>query len=45
MKTIHSLIKATLGAVVLLSVVGCEKNLYDEQAYEEFIKYNSPVDS
>lgn len=45
MKTIHSLIKVALGAVVLLGAVGCSKNLYDEEQYEEYIKYNSPVDS
>lgn len=45
MKTIHSLMKATLGAVVLLAAVSCTTNYYDEQKYEEYIKYNSPVDS
>ena len=45
MKTIHSLIKVALGAVVLLSAVGCKTNLYDEEQYEKYRKYNSPVDS
>ena len=45
MKTTHSLIKVVLGAMVLLGAVGCSKNLYDEEQYEEYIKYNSPVDS
>ena len=45
MKTIHSLIKVALGAVVLLGAVGCSKDLYNEEQYEEYVKYNSPVDS
>ena len=45
MKTTHSLIKVVLGALVLLGVVSCSKDLYDEEQYEEYIKYNSPVDS
>lgn len=45
MKTIHSLIKIALGVVVLLGTVSCDKNLYNEEQYEEYIKYNSPVDS
>jgi LruC domain-containing protein len=45
MKTIHSLMKATLGAVVLLATVSCTTDYYDEKKYEQYIKYNSPVDS
>ena len=45
MKTTHSLIKVALGAMVLLGTVCCSKDLYDEEQYEEYIKYNSPVDS
>ena len=45
MKTTRSLIKVVLGAMMLLSAVCCSKNLYDEEKYEEYIKYNSPVDS
>ena len=41
----HSLIKTTLGAMALLSIVACTTNYYDEEKYEEYIKYNSPVDS
>ena len=41
----HSLIKTTLGAMVLLSSMACTTNYYDEEKYEEYIKYNSPVDS
>ena len=42
---IHSLIKTALGAMVLLSAMACTTNYYDEEKYEEYIKYNSPVDS
>ena len=45
MKTTHSLIKVALGALVLLGAVSCSKDLYNEEQYEEYIKYNSPVDS
>ena len=45
MKTTHSLIKVVLGALVLLGAVSCSKDLYNEEQYEEYIKYNSPVDS
>jgi LruC domain-containing protein len=41
----HSLIKTALGAMVLLSAMACTTNYYDEEKYEEYIKYNSPVDS
>ena len=41
----HSLIKTALGAMALLSTVACTTNYYDEEKYEEYIKYNSPVDS
>lgn len=41
----HSLIKTALGAMVLLSMMACTTNYYDEEKYEEYIKYNSPVDS
>ena len=41
----HSLIKTTLGAMVLLSAMACTTNYYDEEKYNEYIKYNSPVDS
>ena len=41
----HSLIKMTLGAMALLSIVACTTNYYDKEKYEEYIKYNSPVDS
>ena len=45
MKTTHSLMKAMLGAGVLLATVCCTTDYYDEQKYEQYIKYNSPVDS
>lgn len=41
----HSLIKTALGAMVLLSMMACTTNYYDEEKYNEYIKYNSPVDS
>ena len=41
----HSLIKTALGAMLLLSAMACTTNYYDEEKYEEYIKYNSPVDS
>ena len=41
----HSLIKTTLGAMALLSTMACTTNYYDEEKYNEYIKYNSPVDS
>ena len=41
----HSLIKTALGAMVLLSAMACTTNYYDEEKYNEYIKYNSPVDS
>lgn len=41
----HSLIKTTLGAMMLLSMMACTTNYYDEEKYNEYIKYNSPVDS
>ncbi len=31
--------------MVLLSAMACTTNYYDEEKYEEYIKYNSPVDS
>lgn len=40
-----SLIKTTLGAMMLLSMMACTTNYYDEEKYNEYIKYNSPVDS
>ena len=41
----HSLIKTALGAMALLSTIACTTNYYDEEKYNEYIKYNSPVDS
>ena len=41
----HSLIKMALGAMALLSTIACTTNYYDEEKYNEYIKYNSPVDS
>lgn len=41
----HSLIKTALGAMMLLSMMACTTNYYDEEKYNEYIKYNSPVDS
>ena len=45
MKMTHSLIKTALGAMALLSTIACTTNYYDEEKYNEYIKYNSPVDS
>ena len=41
----HSLIKMTLGAMALLSTVACTTNYYDEEQYQKYLDYNSPVDS
>ena len=45
MKTTHSLIKTALGAMVLLGAPACTTNYYDEEQYQKYLDYNSPVDS
>lgn len=45
MKMTNSVIKVALGAVVLLGAMACSTNYYDEEQYQKYLDYNSPVDS
>ena len=45
MNHIRIILKAVFCALIVLQVVACKKELYDEAQYKKFIEYMSPVDS